>query len=207
TWDPLINSHLLYRLSYRGTSLPALLVASDTALQSPLRGAPFYGPRRACQPRNSIQYRALRETCSQPKRPRCTQPEPRLCQSGKHDFLALHLAFRCCPRGEGAGEDLLRQRILDPALDGALEGSRAVYRVVTDRHQLVHCLVGQLQAQLPLGQALTQPRKLDLRDAGDLLSGQWIEHHDLVDAIDEFRTEMVADRIHHRRALCIGITH
>ena len=45
----MINSHLLYRLSYRGTSffqpwtLPVLL-------DSRLRGAPFYGCARACQP-------------------------------------------------------------------------------------------------------------------------------------------------------------
>ncbi|MNF08357.1 hypothetical protein D3C80_2087660 [compost metagenome] len=55
------------------------------------------------------------------------------------------------PGGELAGEDLLRQRVLDPALDRALERPRAVHRVVADGDQLLQSFGRQLQAQLALG--------------------------------------------------------
>ena len=60
------------------------------------------------------------------------------------------------PRGEIAGEYLLRQRVLDPTLDRTLERARAVDRVVADGDQLVERLRCQLQAQLTLGQTTTQ---------------------------------------------------
>src|SRR5690606_28539505 len=83
-------------------------------------------------------------------------PPARLPFSVEDDLVALHLGMHHGTRDELAGEDLLGQRVFDPALDGALERPRPVNRVVTHRHQLVQRLVADLQAQLALGQALAQ---------------------------------------------------
>ncbi len=48
------------------------------------------------------------------------------------------------------------------------------------------------QGDIALRQALAQPAELDIDDGSNLLAAERMEHHDLVDPIDEFRPEMLA---------------
>ncbi len=168
----MINSHLLYRLSYRGTSffqpwtLPVLL-------DSRLRGAPFYGCARACQPSDPKSFSSfstsgktalplhaaalsLLPDAHEKAPPKRGFPCPSTKRSGEDDLVAFHLRRDTGTRREFAGQDQLRQRVLDPALDGPLQRACAIDRVEADGDQLVQRLLAQFQAQLALGQALAQ---------------------------------------------------
>src|SRR5690606_33097819 len=100
---------------------------------------------------------------------------------------------------ELAGEDLLRQRVLQLLLDGALERPGAVDRVEADIAKQGQGAVLDAQADLPLGQALAQVGGLDAGDGLDLLAAQRVEDHDLVETVDELGTEVRLHHAHHRR--------
>src|SRR5690606_11165189 len=87
---------------------------------------------------------SLQTNCTSPAKS-CRPARKRLPNghSGEDDVLALDPPLDTRPRLEAPGEDLLRQRVLDPTLDRTLERARAVHRVVTDRHQLVQGVLGQ----------------------------------------------------------------
>ena len=89
----MINSHLLYRLSYRGTSffqpwtLPVLL-------DSRLRGAPFYGCARACQPSDPKVFFFFHERQNGPS----TACGSALAPTGRHEKSPAEAGFPCPPR-------------------------------------------------------------------------------------------------------------
>src|SRR5690606_16733501 len=117
----------------------------------------------------------------------------------KHKLLPFHTGLDDHPRLEVATQDALGQGVFDPALDGALEWAGAVDGVVADGYEFFPRCVAQLQTQLALGQALAQTAQLDLCDATDLILAERLEHHHLVDPVDEFRAEVLTHRIHYRR--------
>ena len=48
------------------------------------------------------------------------------------------------------------------------------------------------QGDIALRQPLPQASQLDIDDGPNLLAAQRMEHHDLIDPVDEFRPEMLA---------------
>src|SRR5207249_2791360 len=83
-----------------------------------------------------------------------------------------------------------RERILNPTLDHALERPGAVGRVVALVRDELQSHRGELQADPPLRQSLPQSLELDVDDRLDLFTAQRLEDDDLIDAIEEFRTEV-----------------
>src|SRR6266568_9678125 len=83
------------------------------------------------------------------------------CALRDHDVVA---------RLELAPQDLLRQRILDEALDGALERAGAVDGIVPGVRDGLSRRLGELDGELAVLEELPQPAELDLHDAADLVA-------------------------------------
>ncbi len=96
-------------------------------------------------------------------------------------------------------QNLLRERILDLRLDGALQRPRAVHGIEARLADAVARGIVQPQLNVALGQPLPQPSQLDVDDGADLLAAERMEHHDLIDPIDELGPEMLGDHLHDRR--------
>src|SRR3990167_11320568 len=111
--------------------------------------------------------------------------------SAENDLVVLDLGHHLAAGGKLARQNQLRQWVFDPALNRSLQRPRTINRVVTHGNQLIQRLVAQLQLQLTLHQALAQPRQLDLGNAGNLITGQWLEKHPFVETVDELRTEKI----------------
>src|SRR6202044_1752777 len=88
-------------------------------------------------------------------------------------------------------QNLLRQRILELRLNGALQRPRAVHCVEARFPDLVARLIVQAQSDVAFRQPLPQTAQLDIDDGPNLLASQGMEHHDLVDSIDELGPEML----------------
>ena len=84
-------------------------------------------------------------------------------------------------------------------LDRALERPRPVDRVESGARQQVDGRRRDIQPQVALAQATAQQLELHLRDAVDLLGTERVEHHRVVDAVDELRAEVASHHVHHRR--------
>ena len=81
---------------------------------------------------------------------------------------------------ELALQDLLRERVLELALDRALERPRAVDRIEADVAEQVEGAVADLELDAELGQALCQMPGLDARDAADVFATERMEDHEFV---------------------------
>src|SRR5690349_8045981 len=94
--------------------------------------------------------------------------------------------WRRCGRPPGAAlEQLQRERVLDQALDGALQRTRAERRVVSLLGDHALGLGRQLERDLALAEQLLEPRQLQLHDVLDLLRAERTEDDDVVDAVEE----------------------
>src|SRR5262252_573523 len=80
------------------------------------------------------------------------------------------------PRDELAAEDGLRQRVLHLLLDGTLERTRAVHRVVTRLAQPVQRRIVEAQLEVAIQQATLELRELDIHDGADLVGAERTEH-------------------------------
>src|SRR5215469_14382389 len=88
-----------------------------------------------------------------------------------------------------AGEQLASQRRLQFALDKPLQRPRAERRIVAALGQVVSRPVGQLELDLALLQPLAQSDQLYIDNLAQLVARQWMEHNDLVDAVQKLRSE------------------
>ena len=100
------------------------------------------------------------------------------------------------PVADLAGQDLLGQRVLHLLLDHALQGPRAVGRVVALVGEPRARRVVQLQGELAVGEQLLQPADLDVDDRRHLIAPQAVEQDDLVDAVQELGPELGAHLRH-----------
>src|SRR5260221_3496319 len=109
---------------------------------------------------------------------------------GRYDKLAVlrvdrdRIALVNCTFEKATGD-----AVLDLLLDDALEGTGPVLRVEAHLCQQVPCGVSELQRDVSLGQALAQANHLDLHNVLHLLTRDWMEDDDLIDAVDELRAE------------------
>lgn len=109
------------------------------------------------------------------------------------------------PVGDLALQDQARERILDGALDEALQGSGAKNRVVAGLGQPGAGLLVELQGHLAGRQQGAQMVQLDIDDAVHLGAGQAVEEDDLVQAVEEFRAESLVDGGHDQVAGGAGV--
>src|SRR3546814_7101698 len=93
-----------------------------------------------------------------------------------------------------AAEEQGRQRVLQRALDHPLQRPRPVDRIVAGLRQPGEGGVVQLDGDLAIRQQLAQPPELDIDDALHLVAAEPVEDQDLVEAVQEFRPEVAADR-------------
>src|ERR1700733_8913284 len=112
--------------------------------------------------------------------------------------ITLHFRNHAITGREFAAQDLLRQRILDLGLNRALQGPRAVDGVEPRLPDAIARGVVEPQLDVALRETMTQPAELNIDDGADLLAPERVEHHDLVDSIDELGPEMLCEHLHHR---------
>src|SRR5699024_7071451 len=108
-----------------------------------------------------------------------------------------------------AEEDLLRHRVLDLTLDGTTQWSCTQYRIETAGGQQCLGLVGELDAHILVRQGTGDTADEQLHHLDDLVAGQLVEDHDLVDTVEELGAEvllqLVVDLVLHAVVLGIGI--
>ena len=99
-------------------------------------------------------------------------------------------------RPELSTQNPLRERVLDLLLDGALQGARAVHGIEAGfAEQILRGIVdGELH--VAVGETLAQEAELDVHDGTQLALAQRMEHDDVVDAVDELRTEVLLHDFH-----------
>src|SRR5215210_293568 len=96
----------------------------------------------------------------------------------------------------GLREHLVRERVLDVALDGPAERACAHGRVPALLDEEVRGLLGEVHRQLPLGERLADPLEQQLDDGGDLLLRELVEDDDLVDPVQELGPEHLLQLAH-----------
>ena len=93
---------------------------------------------------------------------------------------------------------MLRQRVFQLLLDGALERAGAIDRIKADIAEQVERRIGQFDANAAFAQTLFQTAQLDARNLFDLRLVQRVEHHDVVQSVDELGAEVRLHHPHHR---------
>src|SRR3712207_2775439 len=91
--------------------------------------------------------------------------------------------------GDLALQDHLAHRVLDHALQDALEGPGAERRVVARIRELVEGLGGELDCDVALDHLLPEALDLDLDNVAHVLALELVEDDDLVDPVEELGTE------------------
>src|SRR5688500_3897801 len=91
------------------------------------------------------------------RRRRCESCKVTRSIATEHQLPALGIHAYYISAAERAGQDLLRQRVLELLLERALERAGAVHRIEADVAQQVERLVRQLDPDPAFGQALVQP--------------------------------------------------
>src|SRR5436853_5511722 len=94
-----------------------------------------------------------------------------------------------------AGDDLLREARLHLLLDGAAKRTGPVDRVVAALGQMLLGAVGEVERQVPVGQASLEPRELEVDDLAHVGARQRVEDDDVVDAVQELGPEVLAERV------------
>src|SRR5258708_26045289 len=95
-----------------------------------------------------------------------------------------------------AGEHLVRERVEDELLDRPLDRPRPIDRVVALVRDGRLGGRGELDVDLPLLEPLRERLELELDDRFELLLGEAVEDHGLVDPVEELRPELPAQRVH-----------
>src|SRR2546428_189642 len=127
---------------------------------------------------------------------------------GLHDELTvLRVDLDRIAIANGAIEDATGDTVLDLPLDDALEGACSKLRVVAHLSQQVSCSVGELQCDVPLGQAWAQAIDLDVHDVLHLLARDLMEDNDLINPVDELRAEALFPQALTHLALDLVLIH
>src|SRR5690349_8709659 len=94
-------------------------------------------------------------------------------------------------------EDGRGQWVLNLLLDRAFERPCPIDRIVPRFTEEVPSLVVERELDIALEETLAQIAQLNVHDRADLLIAERLEHHDVVDPVDEFRPEGLLDDLHH----------
>ena len=97
---------------------------------------------------------------------------------------------------EATFEDGHGERVLQAALDGALERASAVIRIVTDLRQVLPCRFAYLQGEASSSHTMGDLAQLDIHNARQVFACKRVEDDDLVYAVEKFGPEVgLQDRI------------
>src|SRR5260370_1069643 len=107
----------------------------------------------------------------------------------------------------GAIENATGDAVLDLLLNDALEGACSKLRVEAHLCQQIPCGIGELQRDVPLGQARAQTIDLDVHNIPQLLTRDLMEDDDLIDAVDELWTEALFPQALTNQALDLVLRH
>ncbi len=108
----------------------------------------------------------------------------------EHDVVAFGVDDDRLAGLELLPEDLLRERVLDHALDRPPQRTSAELRVVALLGEQQLGLVRELEVEALPGQLLDDPLDQQVDDVGDVLGRQLVEDDDLVDAVQELGAEV-----------------
>src|SRR6476646_2365615 len=114
---------------------------------------------------------------------------------GKAQMLVRSLGANGVALVEVALENLERDRVLELALDHALERPSPVYRIVALRGQELLGLRRDLEPDVPGRQQIVQVAQLDVHDVHQVLAAERTEDDDLVHPIEELGTEEVPELV------------
>src|SRR5688572_23620833 len=116
--------------------------------------------------------------------------------------LALGIALHddVISLGKSPLQDGKCQRILQQTLDRPLERTRPESRIVSLGGEHLARLRRELERELSVSEKLLELLELQLDDVLDLLLAERSEDDDVVDTVEEFRTEMLPQRVGH---LCL----
>ena len=116
----------------------------------------------------------------------------------EHDLVALGVDHDRVAGVEFLPQDLLRQRVLDDALD------RTPQRPGTERRRRSPCLASrsfaslrELEAEALRLELACEPLDQQVDDLGDLLGGELVEDDDVVDAVEELGPEVALELLVH----------
>src|SRR5258708_7407767 len=90
-----------------------------------------------------------------------------------------------------------RERVLHQPLDGALQGSRPVHRVVSLGDEELFRGRGDLEPELALRHEAREPSDLEVHDLRDVLAREGAEDDDVVHPVQEFRPERLPQQLEH----------
>src|SRR5260221_1975558 len=107
----------------------------------------------------------------------------------------------------GAIENATGDAVLDFLLNDALEGACSKLRVEAHHCQQIPCGTGELQRDVPLGQARAQTIDLDVHNIPQLLTRELMEDDDRIDAVDELWTEALFPQALTNQALDLVLRH
>ena len=113
------------------------------------------------------------------------------------DKLAIgHVAQDGIALAPLASQKLLRQRVLDEFLNSAAQRTRTVGEVGALGHDLVIGRIGELDVHAVGDQTLAQVVHQQVRDLGEILARELLEHHDVVDAVEQLGAEQALELAH-----------
>src|SRR5215475_13594768 len=114
----------------------------------------------------------------------------------KEHLVTIRIDFDTIAFSKISLENFDGQRILDQSLDRSFQRPRAINRVITLVGKQCFGPIGNIKDHFSARQVLTQPPELDLDNRLDFLAAQVVEDNNLIDSIQEFRLEGVAQRRH-----------
>src|SRR5450631_1322324 len=97
---------------------------------------------------------------------------------------------------DAAIEDLSGERILDQALDGALERTGSVGAIVAGFEDGLARGRRQVDGDLAIGQQLLQVSEAEIDDVRELLFAEWMEDDYIVDTVEKLGAEVLAQYSH-----------
>src|SRR5581483_11063494 len=162
-----------------------LSMTSGTSFRVPFPGVGRYNTARR-------EYREGRE-----------DPPRRSTTRGLHcgPFEGHLAAPRVGVHGDGiTGQDLAveyfhGERILDQALDGALQGPCPKLRVVAFAEEQLARPVRQLDFDLPIGQQALEMSELQVDDLLDLFLAEPVEDHNFIDSVQKLGPEVLEQQV------------
>src|SRR5262245_10729794 len=114
---------------------------------------------------------------------------------GKAQLVAVHADDDVIAVHEATFEHPPREGIEQVFLQRPLERAGAIRRIIAFADEKVFRRVGEVHRDLPIGQPLQQTPELDVHNLLDVLARQRVEEEDLVDPVQEFGPEMIAQRL------------
>ena len=106
---------------------------------------------------------------------------------GEAEALPVPVHHHMIVVSDFVGQQLTSQLGFDFFLQQPLERSRPVARVVAGLGKVIPGRLGQVQADMPLGQASPQPFELDIDNRLEVVTRQTVEDDRLVNPVEELR--------------------